>query len=102
MLKIKPNCEACDKNLPALSEDAFICSYECTFCRGCVEDLLENVCPNCGGGLSQRPIRPETEHRKGVSLVQHPASTERVNSPYSNEEIKAFAVKLKKVPPNLR
>ncbi len=102
VLKLKPNCEACDKNLPAESEQAYICTYECTFCRDCVENLLANVCPNCGGGFCQRPIRPRAEHRKGVSLAHHPASTRRVNSPYSEDEIRTFAAKLKNIPANLR
>ena len=37
--------------------DAMICSYECTFCKTCVEDELQGICPNCGGGFSPRPPR---------------------------------------------
>ncbi len=102
MLILKPNCEACDKDLPADSDEAHICTYECTFCSDCVKNLLANVCPNCGGGFTPRPIRPSKEHRTGVSLVQHPASTARVKSPYPNDEIKAFASNLKKIPPRDR
>lgn len=69
MLLLKPNCEHCGTLLPNNSEDAMICSYECTFCRNCVADLLENVCPNCGGGFVQRPPRP------AMGLRRHPAST---------------------------
>lgn len=57
MLEIKPNCECCDKALPADSTEAMICSYECTFCRHCVEIEFDNVCPNCGGNFEARPIR---------------------------------------------
>ncbi|MBX7241795.1 MAG: DUF1272 domain-containing protein [Bacteroidia bacterium] len=35
-----------------------ICSFECTFCKECVETVLKNECPNCGGGLEKRPVRP--------------------------------------------
>ena len=72
MLILKPNCECCDTDLPPESQDAMICSYECTFCRTCVEDVLSNVCPNCGGGFVARPIRPKTERRPGVCLDRHP------------------------------
>ncbi|MEP4892149.1 MAG: DUF1272 domain-containing protein [Aliiglaciecola sp.] len=90
MLELKPNCEWCDKDLPPESEDAFICTYECTFCQDCVETVLLNVCPNCGGGFSARPIRPATAFRPGVSLQHQPASNKRVVSPYSIDEIRAF------------
>ncbi len=68
MLEIRPNCEYCDKDLLPDATDACICTYECTFCRDCVD----NVCPNCGGGFTARPIRPKTAHRDGLSLqYQH-------------------------------
>lgn len=73
MLKLKPNCECCDCDLPAGSADARICSYECTFCSDCVATRLPGgLCPNCGGELVRRPIRPPDR------LAKHPASTERV------------------------
>ncbi|GAC14038.1 DUF1272 domain-containing protein [Aliiglaciecola lipolytica] len=90
MLELRPNCEWCDKDLPADSEEACICTYECTFCQDCVESVLHNVCPNCGGGFSPRPIRPHIEHRPGVSLQSQPASTKRVHSPYTLQEIEEF------------
>jgi hypothetical protein len=52
-----------------------ICSFECTFCRDCVEDRFKETCPNCGGNFSPRPMRP-AEH-----LPQNPASTKRVHNP---------------------
>ena len=58
MLELRPNCEFCDKNLASDSVEACICTYECTFCRTCVDHVLLNVCPNCGGNLVERPIRP--------------------------------------------
>lgn len=60
MLTIKPVCENCGKALPNDSNDAMICSFECTFCSQCVTNILENVCPNCGGGFEKRPARPVT------------------------------------------
>lgn len=90
MLQIRPNCELCDKDLPADSEEACICSYECTFCESCVDSVLKNVCPNCGGQFVKRPIRPNVAHRTGVSLIHHPASSERVVTNYSIEQIHQF------------
>jgi uncharacterized protein len=58
MLEIRSHCENCGKKLPNESTEAMICSFECTFCNDCVENVLKNVCPNCGGGLEKRPIRP--------------------------------------------
>ncbi|QPC86266.1 DUF1272 domain-containing protein [Mesorhizobium sp. NBSH29] len=72
MLQLRPNCECCDKDLPPEAPDAMICTFECTFCRDCVDTVLVGVCPNCGGNFSPRPIRPAAE------LVNNPASTKRV------------------------
>jgi len=58
MLKLKPNCECCDRDLPYDSAEARICSFECTFCAACAEGRLKGVCPNCGGNLVARPVRP--------------------------------------------
>ncbi|MEH6651937.1 MAG: DUF1272 domain-containing protein [Motiliproteus sp.] len=102
MLQLRPNCECCDKDLPPASTEACICSYECTFCRNCVDTVLNNVCPNCGGGFCARPVRPATEHRPGVSLRQHPAATERVNSGYSVSQMDDFSLRLKVIAPAKR
>lgn len=91
MLELRPNCEACDVDLPPASADARICSYECTFCARCVEGVLNNVCPNCGGGFVPRPVRPAVAHRPGVGLQFHPASTVRVHSNHSEAELQASA-----------
>ena len=99
MLKLHPNCECCDKDLPPDSTEAYICSYECTFCSDCVNGILQNVCPNCGGGFTPRPIRPKKEHRPGEGLSHHPASTKRINTKYSREEITEFCNSIKDTPP---
>lgn len=75
MLQMRPNCECCDRDLPATSADAFICSFECTFCRQCAIEALHGVCPNCSGQLSPRPTR--AEHLLG----KYPASDQRVLKP---------------------
>ena len=72
MLQLRPSCECCDKDLPPDSTDARICSFECTFCAACAENVLAGKCPNCGGELLVRPRRP------AAKLIKFPASTERV------------------------
>ena len=57
VLEMRERCERCNKALAADSTEAMICSYECTFCRPCVERPLDNRCPNCGGELQRRPTR---------------------------------------------
>ena len=99
MLELRPNCEYCDKDLPPNATDARICSYECTFCADCVERVLSNVCPNCGGGFMPRPIRPRTEYRPEVSLVQHPANVKRRQLKYDRSEIAQFVARTRDIPP---
>ncbi len=72
MLELRPNCECCDRDLPPGSSDAVICTFECTFCKSCAENALGQICPNCGGNLAQRPIRPVQ------ALIDNPASLTRV------------------------
>jgi hypothetical protein len=77
MLALRPNCECCDRDLPPDSPDALICSFECTFCAACAASRLPGGrCPNCGGELVRRPMRP------AAKLVNNPASTERVLKPH--------------------
>ncbi len=71
MLILKPNCECCDVDLLPDSQDARSCSFECTFCKGCADNIFHGVCPNCGGELLRRPIRPAN------LLAKFPASPER-------------------------
>jgi uncharacterized protein len=72
MLELRPNCECCDRDLPPDSPDALICSFECTFCRECAEQVLHGRCPNCGGELVRRPpLSPDM-------LPRYPVSTTRV------------------------
>ena len=72
MLKLRPNCECCDRDLPPDSDQARICTFECTFCAACVDGVLKGVCPNCGGDFTHRPIRP------AHLLARAAASTVRV------------------------
>ncbi|MBQ0803346.1 MULTISPECIES: DUF1272 domain-containing protein [unclassified Sulfitobacter] len=102
MLELRPNCEMCDKDLPPDAAEARICSYECTFCATCVEDVLHDVCPNCAGGFVPRPIRPKTARRRGVSLLHQPASDKRRSLKYSIEDIAANTAATKAIPPQDR
>lgn len=63
MLELRPSCENCQRALPPESEQALICSFECTFCSECGL-RLQGVCPNCGGNLCPRPIRPQSKWAK--------------------------------------
>ncbi len=57
-LELRPVCERCGAPL-AVDGEAFICSYECTFCAACTQEL-EAICPNCSGELVRRPRRVVT------------------------------------------
>jgi len=70
-LELRPNCECCDRDLPPDAE-AYICSFECTWCPDCAREVLHGVCPNCGGELVRRPVRPANK------LAANPASTVRI------------------------
>ncbi|WP_343659448.1 DUF1272 domain-containing protein [Ralstonia sp.] len=75
MLELRPTCEHCNTALPPNATNARICSFECTFCATCADGVFGNVCPNCGGGFTARPIRPSKDWRNGNFLGKHPAST---------------------------
>ena len=72
MLELRANCECCDRKLPSAELAAFICSFECTFCADCTAQL-GGVCPNCGGELVRRPLRP------AQFFTRMPASPKRVS-----------------------
>ncbi len=75
MLALRPGCECCDCDLPADSLMARICSFECTFCRDCAEGVLGGMCPNCGGELVRRPVRP------AAKLARFPVAQVRTFKP---------------------
>ena len=89
MLELRPICENCSKDLPNDSDEAMICTFECTFCADCVHDILKNVCPNCGGGFEKRPTRPTTCLTKNC-ITNYPASTEKKSKPVNHEKFKAI------------
>ena len=102
MLELRPTCEHCNTALPPASLQARICSFECTFCATCVDTVLGNVCPNCGGGFAPRPIRPAHNWRNGNHLGNHPASAAVRHRPADPVGHAALAAALQAVPPGLR
>jgi uncharacterized protein len=102
MLELRPTCEQCNKALPPDSLDARICTYECTFCAGCVESLLVNVCPNCGGAFVPRPIRPSKNWKGGNFLGKDPASTRVSHRPVDPAAHAQFAAPIKDIPAERR
>jgi len=104
MLELRPNCEWCDVDLPPDADNARICSYECTYCATCVEQVLHNVCPTCGGGFVPRPIRPKGAYRDALTLGlgHQPAATTRKHSRWSEAEVRELCDSLADTPPEKR
>lgn len=102
MLELRPICENCACELAPDSAEARICSFECTFCRSCVEGVLANVCPNCGGGFEPRPVRPSREWRPGVSRAHRPAAEEGRHRPVDEEAHRSFAEPIIRISPARR
>lgn len=102
MLELRPTCEHCKRDLPPSSREARICSYECTFCATCVDSVLFNVCPNCGGGFVPRPIRPATNWKGDNYLGKDPASTVIRHRPVNLAMHAVFATSVGGIPPEER
>lgn len=96
MLQIRPTCENCNKSLPNNSSEAMICTFECTFCKECVENVLSNVCPNCGGGFEKRPVRPS------AFLGKFPVSEKIIFKAVNREYFKILSEKYKDIEPQNR
>lgn len=102
MLELRPTCENCNKPLPPNSLEAMICTFECTFCKSCVDEILGNVCPNCGGGFCPRPIRPATHWKGGNFLGKYPPSTTIKHRPVDRGIHEQFAAQIRQIPPEKR
>ena len=102
MLELRPTCEHCNKPLPPDSTEARICTYECTFCADCVDTLLDNVCPNCGGGFQPRPVRPSRNWKGDNYLGKDPASTAVRHRPVDLEAHRLFVAAIRSIPPENR
>ncbi|MES2125787.1 MAG: DUF1272 domain-containing protein [Pseudomonadota bacterium] len=97
MLELRPSCEHCNKPLPPDATDAMICSFECTFCARCVEAVLENVCPNCGGGFCPRPVRPSRAWINGLSVATRQPGTTVVYKPVDPDAHRAWAMPIRDI-----
>jgi len=102
LLELRPTCENCNKPLPPDLLEARICTYECTFCATCVDTILDNVCPNCGGGFVQRPIRPSKNWKDDNYLGKDPASSKEKYRPVDLKAHAKFAAQIKTLPPEKR
>jgi hypothetical protein len=102
MLELRPTCENCNTPLPPHSTQAMICSFECTFCAACVAAVLRNVCPNCGGGFSPRPVRPKTNWKGDNFLGTYPPSGQVKHRPVDAAAQQALAAKVERIPPEQR
>jgi uncharacterized protein len=102
MLELRPNCELCDRDLPPDAIEARICTYECTFCASCVDDVLHDVCPNCGGNFEPRPIRPRTAWRPRAGLEHDPPTTRRRRTTRTKAEIAEFVGQIRQIAPPQR
>jgi uncharacterized protein len=102
MLELRPSCEHCNVALPPDSADARICSFECTFCATCVENVLGNVCPNCGGGFVPRPVRPAKNWKGDNFLGRYPAGTKVRHRPVDAAAHTKFAAQIRSIPPRQR
>src|SRR5262245_19263456 len=102
MLELRPTCEHCNRSLPPGAPEARICSYECTFCAECVERVLGNVCPNCGGGFVSRPVRPARNWKGNNFLGHDPASTTVKHRPVDPAVHAAFSAAIQVIPPERR
>lgn len=94
MLELRPSCEHCNCALPPESAQARICSFECTFCASCAEGLLQDVCPNCGGGFTPRPVRPARNWQGANYLGAYPASSQVKHRPVNLVEHAVLLAKL--------
>ena len=102
MLELRPTCEHCNKALSPSSLEARICSYECTFCETCADEILGGVCPNCGGGFVPRPIRPSKNWKGGNFLGKDPPSAKITHRPVDPAAHARFSAEIKALRPEHR
>jgi uncharacterized protein len=96
MLELKSCCEHCARPLPNGSTEAMICSFECTFCSTCVEEILKNVCPNCGGAFEKRPTRPQ------ALLGKYPPAQDSIHRPIDKEAHEQYLILYQHIAPHKR
>lgn len=96
MIEIRTNCENCNTSLLPNNELAMICGFECTFCKSCVEKILHNVCPNCGGGFEKRPVLPKKY------LQKYPPSTKHIFKPIDEKAFQEILKENRNIKPSER
>jgi uncharacterized protein len=67
----------------------------------CVDNVLEKVCPNCGGA-SCPTIRPSKNWKGDNYLDEDPASTTIKHRPVDPAEHALFSAAIKTIPPHKR
>jgi hypothetical protein len=79
-LEMKATCELCAAPLtPAV--EAWICSFECTFCPTCASEL-GLACKNCGGELVKRPRRGRVAEKTFGAVHRADVSWQRGDVPF--------------------
>ena len=102
MLDLRPSCEQCNTDLPPNATKAMICSFECTFCFECATQVLQNVCPNCGGGFVARPVRPARNLMGDNCLIKYPPTQKVTYKPVDIQAHAIFAEGIKTITPEHR
>lgn len=102
MLELRPSCERCAQALPPASTDAMICSFECTFCKTCVDQVLHGICPNCGGNFVLRPVRSAQKRKNEGYLGKYPAGLRTVQKQLDIESHAVLVAELKDIAPEDR
>ena len=73
----------------SLTSDTLHEAMICTYCINCVENVLMNLCPNCGGGFEKRPTMPKEQ------LQKHPPREDKVLKPVNQKTFIRYLTKTK-------
>ncbi|CAN5758754.1 DUF1272 domain-containing protein [soil metagenome] len=98
MLDLRPSCEPCARTLPPAAVEARICGCKCTFCKTCIEQVLGNVCVNCGGGFVPRPARPAHDWHGDNCRARDPAGSRVIYRPVDAVAHVRFAAAIRNLP----
>jgi hypothetical protein len=64
--------------------------------------VLNNVCANCGGGFSARPVRPVHNWKGDNYTGKYPPRTKVKHRPVDAKAHAEFAARIKDIPPEKR
>ncbi|MCB1318137.1 MAG: DUF1272 domain-containing protein, partial [Leptospiraceae bacterium] len=64
--------------------------------------VLQNVCPNCGGGFVPRPIRPKNNWHNDNFTGKYPPGTRQIHKPVDRERHRSFVKRVGKIDPHDR